>query len=330
MMLNRKIILLFLLYLSCISCSCRRTFSERNPELDVKRFDTGLCKYLNKQVTEEAFTVQYKSFLDVFGMSVIGVGSSDSIGFYERLNTFFLEPTLMSLYKREQELFPDFEFVDRELNPALTMLLKEFPGLKSPSVYVHVSGLNQNVIVTDEVLSLSADKYLGIDYPLYKDFFYDYQRQNMTPERIVPDYLLGFMMANFPFEGNQEVLLERMLYEGKLRYILSLLLPERDPQEYVAYTKAQYSWCNDHQSEIWKIILKSDHLYVSDYMIVTQYMNDAPYTVAISPKSPGRIGEWVGYQIISAFMKNRPKTTLIDLMKLTDAGQLLKDSKYKP
>ena len=326
----RKIFFLFFLCFIGVSCAGHKVIVEINPDLNVKRFDVDFYKYLNKQVTAENLSDQYKPFLELFGTQVIEVESPDSIGFYERLNSFFSEPDLMSLYKAQQEKFIDFDFVDKELNPALTTILKEFPNLKQPNVYVHVSGLNQSVIVTDEVLSLSADKYLGTDYPFYQRFFYDYQLQNMTSARIVPDYLLGFMMANFPFEGNQDVLLDRMLYEGKLRYILSRLLPKRTPWEYVAYTKEQYSWCDKHEADIWKTILENEHLYASDYMRVTQYINEAPHTTVVSPQSPGRLGVWVGFKIVSSYMKKHKEVTLADLMKFTDASDLLKEAKYKP
>ena len=327
---NRKILSLFILCFFVFSCAGHKIVVESNPDLNVKRFDVDFYKYLNGQMTEESLSNQYKSFLDVFGAQVVGLGTSDSDEFYESLNSYFSETSLMSLYKDQQEKFADFDFVDKELNPALVTLLQEFPNLKQPNVYVHVSGLNQNVIVTDEVLSLSAEKYLGSAHPFYQKFFYDYQLQNMTPERIVPDYLLGFMMANFPIEGTSDVLIDQMLYEGKLRYILSRLLPERNKWEYVAYTKEQYSWCENHEADIWKTILQTEHLYTSDYKLVIQYINDAPYTGAVSPKSPGRLGVWVGFRIISSYMKKHPETTLAELMKLTDAGELLKEAKYKP
>ncbi|MDR3062292.1 MAG: gliding motility protein GldB [Dysgonamonadaceae bacterium] len=329
-MIDREIFFLFVLCFFCFSCTGRKVFCEVNPELNVKRFDIDLYQYLNKQSTEESLSASYKTFLDIYGEQVIGIGRPDSIGFYERLNTFFSEPVLMSLYKDEQFRFKDLSFIDNELNPALVTLLTEFSTLKQPSVYVHVSGLNQNVVVTDDILSLSLDKYLGTDYPFYQDYFYDYQLQNMTSGRIVPDYLLGFMMANFPFGGNSEVLLERMLYEGKLRYILSRLLPDRNPWEYTAYTKEQYDWCRTNEFRIWKRILENDHLYTSNYKTTSQYMNEAPYTATISPESPGRVGAWVGFQIVGSYMKKHPETSLSNLVDIKDARQLLKESGYKP
>ncbi|MCD7849188.1 MAG: hypothetical protein LUH63_05295 [Parabacteroides sp.] len=51
---------------------------------------------------------------------------------------------------------------------------------------MHVSGFNQNVLVGDSLLSISIDKYLGEEYPLYQEFFYDFQSRLMTPGHIAP------------------------------------------------------------------------------------------------------------------------------------------------
>lgn len=324
------LILLWFFSCFCFSCTQKKAYGEGKSEFSIKRFDVELFNYLMKRSTEDSLLMNNKIFLDIFGDRVIHIGKSDSIAFFERLNAFFSEPTLMSLYKDEQKQFGNIEVFENELDKAFEILLHEFPNLKMPRVYLHVSGLNQNVVVTDSILSLSADKYLGSQYPLYQDFFYDYQRQNMTPERVVPDYLLGYLMANFHEGSEFEILLERMVYEGKLRYILSCLMPERKPWEFVGYTEKQHIWCVDNRSKIWKTILSNDHLYTSKYRIMTHYFDEAPYTAALSPESPGQVGVWLGLQIVNSYMKNFPKTSLLELIKNTDAKQFLKDSKYKP
>jgi len=243
---------------------------------------------------------------------------------------YFSEPTLMRMYKDEQEKFSDLTQINKELSKGLHVFFQHFPGINRPKVYMHVSGLYQNIVVTDRILSLSADKYLGSDYPLYQDYIYDYRRQLMRPDRIVPDYLLGFMMANFKFKGDEDVLLDRMLYEGKLRYMLSKLLSRQHAWEYVGYDKEQYEWCSRHESLIWKTILENHQLFTADYSTTTQYINDAPFTAALPVESPGRVGIWLGFQIISAYMKQKPDTGWQELMNNTDYEEILKQSKYKP
>lgn len=323
-----KIVLLGISCLCCLHCSGSGA-NEDSPKFTIVRFDTDLYLYLTQNGTESDLQSNV-DFLDVFGAGILAIGDTDSTGFYSRLKDYFSEPTLMGIYKDEQETFADLAEINKELSKGLRTFLQHFPQIRPPEVYMHVSGFGHNTVVTDEILSLSADKYLGPDYPLYQDFFRDYQRGLMSPDRIVPDYLLGFMMANLPFIGDEDVLLDRILYEGKLRYFLSQLLPNRQVWEFTAYDKEQYEWCVRHQSQIWKTIQENRHLFTGDYLTTTQYLKEAPYTAFLPVESPGRVGVWLGYRIISAYMKQKPKTGWQELMDFSDYPELLKQSKFKP
>jgi hypothetical protein len=327
--INSKKIPFFSLFIAiCFftGCSNKKMYGEIKPEFQIIRFDRDLYDYLVNNKSIDSLS-ENKFFLDTFG-KIIHIGSPDSVGFYTRLKDYFAEPTLRRLYQYEQEKLADITGINKELASGMELLFRHFPSLKQPRIYMHVSGLSQNIVVSDSVLSLSADKYLGADYPLYQDYFYDYERHLMTPERIVPDYLLGFLMANFPFKGNNEILLDKMLYEGKLRYILSCLLPEREIQEYVAYNEEQYHWCKTHEVKIWKLILENKHLFAPDFHVSEQYIKPAPHTASLPAESPGRVGVWLGFQIVRSYMKNNSRTSWAELMEANDAKEFLKKSKY--
>jgi Predicted Zn-dependent protease (DUF2268). len=320
---------LIIISLLLTACSDRMAYGDVNPQYEIVRFDKVLYDYLNGEDLSE-IPEAYLPFLNELGEKVLRIGGIDSAGFYERLRNYYLNPALMELYAEEQSIFNDIEDINKELSQGMERFIGYFPDIEPPQIYMHVSGLLQNVIVTEEFLSLSADKYLGSDYLLYQEYFEDYRLQGMTPERIAPDFLLGFMMANLDFEGDESVLLDRMLYEGKLRYILSKLIPKKKEWEYVGYNKEQNDWCKKHEKLIWHRILEQNQLFTSDFAVTNQYMREAPYTTTLPAESPGRAGVWLGYQIIKSYIKKNPKTTIPQLMELTDYQTLLKDSKYKP
>lgn len=305
-------------------------YGEDTITVKINRFDVDLYKYLLSTDPDRQVPLKGTRFLDIYAQEILNIGKADTTGFEEKLNAFFSNPELMLLYKDEQEILNDITPFEKELSSGFSILLKEFPSLKMPEIFMHVSGLNQNIIVADSILSLSGDKYLGKDYVLYQDFFYDYQRELLSPDRIVPDYLLGFLMSEFPFQGNPDVLLDRMIYEGKLRYILSCLLPKRPVWESLGYSEDQYNWCLKNESRIWKTILEKQQLYASDYLVTSQYINEAPHTAPLTLSSPARVGIWVGFRIISSYIKNQPQIFLSELMELSDYQDLLKNSKYKP
>jgi len=329
MRLNARFFLLAATLLFCVSCTGKKVYGEEDPDWVIRRFDVDFYHYLQNE-PDDSFFDEYPDFLKVYGENVLHVGSPENPDFQAKLKEYFSNAAIMDLYSAEQETFSDVSFLNSELSSGLHLFLAEFPAISRPRIYMHVSGWEQKVIVTDSILSLSADFYLGSDYPYYQHFFYDYQRKQMDPDRMAPDYLLGFMMANLPFEGKEDILLDRMLYEGKLAYFLSRLLPGRQDWEYVAYSEEEYEWCKSNEGQVWKTILENQHLFTPNFRITSQYLKEAPHTAFLSDQSPGRVGIWLGYRIISAYMKQYPNLSFSELMQKTDYQTILKESRYKP
>ena len=61
-----------------------------------------------------------------------------------------------------------------------------------------------------------------------------------------------------------------------------------------------------------------------------KFTSEGPFTTALSKQSAPRIGYWVGWRIVKQYMQENPDVTLEQLMKETDAQELLKKSKYIP
>ena len=299
-----------------VACGLAACSPEKpiDPDFRIQRFDRDLYRYLTENLPVDSLQ-KYQAFLDDYNTKIL---------------PDFSDSTLMQIYRDEQRIFSDISGLQTEVPIGMEKLSEHFPDLQRPEIYLHVSGWNQHVVVGENYVSLSADYYLGSDYPLYQPYFYNYQLLLMTPERMAPDLLLGFLTANFPFRGNESVLLDKMLYEGKLRYILSQILPKRKIWEFVGYSQEQYEWCRANQSRIWKSILENQHLFRSDYNITSQYLRESPYTATLPAESPGRVGVWLGFQIIQAYMKRQPKTTWAALINDVDYVRLLKESKYRP
>jgi hypothetical protein len=326
----KKETFLFVFFIFFCCCAGKGDNDVEIQPVKIMRFDLVLYEYINGACSEETLLQVHKPFLDIFGDKIIGIGTTDSTGFFSRLKQFFSDSTLMELYEDETLLYSNLSDIEARISFGFDVLQSEFDSINIPQLCMHVSGLNQNVIVTEDCISLSADKYLGSTYKLYQDFFYDYQRQNMTPGKVASDYLLAYLLTHFPFQGNQQVLLDRILYEGKIRYLLSMLIPSCSDAEIMGYTEMQELWCRENETEIWNAILQQKHLYVNDHLVVQKYVEDAPFTSFLSRQSPGRVGVWVGYRIVRSHMKHNPKTSLKAIMHSTDYPEILKNAKYKP
>lgn len=296
----------------------------------IERFDRALLEIIESGDTAlgKKLLDAYPYELEIVGKGVLNMQSPAQLGFFERLIRYYSEPTLKRLYEEAVAKYADVSDIETQLGQAFAFLKANFPEMQIPAVYMHVSGFNQNVLVGDSLLSLSIDKYMGEDFPLYQAFFPNYQRIKMQRTRVAADYLAGWLMSEYPFEGNESVLLDRMLYEGKIKYIVSLALPELSPAQLMGYTEAEQAWCEAHEKTLWSTIIERKHLYTPDRLTTEKYLRNTPCTF-LSDETPGNVGTWIGWRIISSYMQ-AVKPTLPDLMKQTNAQELLGMAKYRP
>ncbi len=135
-------------------------------------------------------------------------------------------------------------------------------------------------------------------------------------------------MSEFPFTGRENVLLDRMIYEGKIRYVVSLLLPEAEEGRLLGYSPESAEWCARNEALVWTAIIERRHLYTPDAAATNLYFSPSP-SLFISDNSPGNLGVWMGLQIVKGFAKETATTPAM-IMNNTDAQDILSKSKYKP
>jgi hypothetical protein len=189
--------------------------AAENP-LRINRFDKDLYQLVlkNDADLQQRMVTESGAMLKVLGLGIFKTSNAPDSAFFDRLINYYSEPALNELYRDALAKYETIEVIENELSLGFQRLHEQLSSMQIPAVYMHVSGLQQNVLVADSLLSISIDKYMGADYALYQDFFYSYQRQKMTSDRIVPDYLTAWLYSEYPFKGNERVLLERMIYEG--------------------------------------------------------------------------------------------------------------------
>lgn len=324
-----------LLFLAISISSCNSQPSQIQTPTDtlpihIQRFDKALLQFIETQDTalEQELLKEYPAMLEITGKGILNLQSPAVPGFFDQLVSYYSEPTLKNLYEDAVHEYQDVSDIESQLGKGFAFLKANFPGMQVPACYMHVSGFNQNVLAADSLLSLSIDKYMGEAYPLYQDFFYDYQRIKMQRPLVAADYLAGWLMSEYPFEGNENVLLDRMIYEGKIKYIVHLALPEITPAQLMGYKEKDYAWCTANELTLWNTIIQRKHLYTPDQLTTSKYLDDKPCTF-LSDETPGNIGTWIGWQIVSSYMKEN-NVSLQTLMQQQNAQELLSQAKYKP
>lgn len=320
---------------NCTSQNSNDKLLETNQDssllINLERLDVDLYEYLQNPTKENEtlFKNKYGDLLEAFGAVVINNSDVDKPEYFKTLQSYFSNASLSKIYKDELSIFNNIKPYNDELTTANLLIKENFGGKQLPSLAIHVSGFKENVIVTDSILSISADKYLGSDYPIYQSFFENYQLNQMQQKMIVRDLLKAWLLSDIPKNTTRKDLLSEVINEGKVLYALEILLPNWNQSDLIGYTDDQLNWAIANEKDIWNTTLQKKYLYSNDPQTINKYINDAPYTATISSDSPGRLGAWLGCQIVKSYMKNTGDS-LGQLFEEDDPQKVLKLSKYNP
>ena len=302
--------------------------------IPVNRFDIALFQWIDTDDPELLQTVisNYPQMLAMLGNALFKTNHPDSSAFFNQLKNYYAEPALKSLYNDAISFYnansPAFRQIESELSCGFAHLQSLLPSMQIPAVYLHVSGLQQNIIVADSLLSISIDKYLGTGYPLYQDFFYDYQLKSMAPECAAKDGLYAWLSSEYPHPEQERTLLDKMIYEGKIIYMLTQAGNKYSYQQIMSLTANEYKWHLKNEAASWKTMLERKHPDTTDAATISRYFQPAP-SLFISEEAPGNIGNFIGYRIVAQYMK-QTKSDCVNLMNNSNAQEILKKSKYKP
>ena len=81
---------------------------------------------------------------------------------------------------------------------------------------------------------------------------------------------------------------------------------------------------------IWANFIANELLFETNHLVKRKYLDERPKVYEIGNKCPGRVGAWVGWQIVKAYLARNSEMSLQDFMKISDAKKIFRESNYKP
>lgn len=250
-----------------------------------------------------------------------------------RIHNFLNDPNIQELYDLTMKKYPDVAFLEKDLTSAFDRFRQAYPGKQVPKVFTYVSGLDieNPVYYSDTAMAIGLDIFLGSDVIAYqKAGLPKYKIERFTKDHILPQSMLAVSDILVRIDEKSNSLLDRMIMAGKALYFLDVMLPEVKDQFKIGYSAGQLEWCRKNEKNIWAFIIENQLLFSSDPQGVSKMMTDAPFTSGFAAESPGRLGAYMGWMIVRAYMKESDGITLKQLMEDTEAKNILKISKFKP
>ncbi len=241
------------------------------------------------------------------------------------------DPIQVELFDEVGKIFPNFDRESEELESLFKHIKYYFPQYRIPNVITMTSEVDYSsrVIWADTLLLLGLDNYLGSDHKFYKGL-QNYISSNMDKKYIVSDVAGAFARKVVPRLSDRTFLSE-MVYFGKILYLKDKLLPFASDAQKMVYTQDEFDWVEANEEPIWRNFIEQEHLYSTDKTLRLRFLDPAPFSkfgLELDNESPGRVGRYLGWQIVRSFMENN-EVTLPQLLNLPADG-IFKKSSYKP
>lgn len=332
----------FLLFLTalCYSSCQNDTKVKLPPEVEkenfvlkINRFDNDLFALKNNKdmVITDTIAMKYPDFFFLFTKKIINIGDSSNPQMTRLLNDFIHDKYIKEMYDEVQKQYSRVDDFNQQLTNAFKTFHYLFPQAKIPEITYFVSGYNYSTITTNNTLGIGLEMYLGSNYSPYSLMDFPLYRQKlMRKEYIVPDALQAWVSTEFEKDEDYSSLLHQMIFKGKVLYTVKNLMPNTPDTLLLGYTEAQQQWCNKNEAQIWSALIEKNVLFSQLNAGNSKYVNEGPFTPGFPRESPGKIGVWVGYKIIKAYMDKQKDISLVSLFNNRNAQEILAQSKYKP
>lgn len=254
----------------------------------------------------------------------------DDSTFINTLFQRFTSPHIDSLLIETNRVFGDQTKLKQEFEEAFANLQHFYPEIPLPKIQTIVTGLDNDLFISDTLIVVGLDYYLGSGAK-YRPNMYDYILRQYIPENIVPSVMLlyGIDSRINATNMNDKTVLADMISYGKSFYFAKQMLPCKPDSIFMSYTRKEIEGSRKNQDMIWFRFVEDKILYSTARQDKQHYLGDRPKTVEVGPECPGRIAQWVGWQIVNSYMKNNEAINLQQLMNTADADKLFKQSKYK-
>ena len=294
-------------------------------DLKAQRLDKEIFAVKSKEDVS-AFLQKYPPFADRFLQRKHYQTEEELVNSLYGMAT---EPSLKELAQVADKRFKDMDALETDMETAFKHLKYYYPEAKVPQLATFITGMSQDLYLDDSLLVWGLDFFIGPEAkyrpPFPKYILYRYDKPNLVPTTVM--LLSDKYNKTDPENGT---MLAEMIANGKSLYFTEKMLPCTPDSLIIGYTNQQMADVHYNQERIWAHFVEKSLLFETEQFKIKKYVGERPNVPEIGTECPGRIGAWVGWQIVRKYMADHPEVTLPQLMEETNVQKILNQSRYKP
>ena len=323
-MLRVLLVLLVLFIGGCDEQECRNSVDPVFVDLEVQRIDQQL--FQSKSSAEIAsLLTDHENFAKLF-LDADEYPSNQILA--DRIYQLIQNPAIDTLYQESVAAFSDIDVIVDQIGDALGRLKVYYPSTPSPVIQTAVTGLYKDLVITNEQVIIGMDFFIGENASYPPQQIPDYILKRYDTDHL-PANIMQFISSQYIQQASGETMLAEMIDHGKSYYLLSQLLPCTPEHILMGYTTEEWKDSFENDGIIWANFIENELLYETNHQMKQKFLGERPNVYEIGEKCPGRIGRWLGWQIVKSYARETG-VGIQELMAEKDANKVLRLSEYKP
>lgn len=252
---------------------------------------------------------------------------------YQFVSFEFNDTLIMDIDK----VYGDFREVTQEFEQAFKYLKYYYPETKTPDVYTIASGFGSFGWGSD--LFMGSDfVIIGLDYFAGETATYHpnpsdvpgYMLRRYEKEYIVPNIMKLMSQRHIKSDFLDQTLIADMIFYGKAICFTKKMLPYTSDTLIMGYTGEDLANAHYNEQEIFTHFVKNQLLFETGATLKQKYVGERPQVTEIADACPGRIGRWLGWQIIQQYMQKNEEVTFQEMLLDEQAKKIFQESGYQP
>jgi len=254
---------------------------------------------------------------------------SDSVLAVELLNRVSNQ-YVDSLLHDTRAHFGDLSGLTREFEQAFSFLKYYYPDFTPPKIQTLVTGFGSSeMFVSDTLIVIGLEFYLGPTARYRPPGIPEYILERYEQSFIVPAVMLLYANRYIAEDRSDNTMLADMIYYGKKYQFAKTMMPCTSDSLIVWYSGEILDNVQENKDVLWFYFLNNELLFETNHLTKQKFMDERPFVSEIGDQCPGRIGSWIGWDIVRAYLGDHPQVTIQELMSNPDAQAIFNQARYR-
>lgn len=190
----------------------------------IQRYDRLQSRYLTTGDFSalQQMNIDYPMETRTLVEDVLKLGEVNDPEINTKFLNFYQDTILQSIIADVETQYASVDDINAQFKSAMSRLSAMLPNFHAPMIYSQIGALDQSIVIGDNTIGISLDKYLGADYALYHKYYTPTQRRLMTRAYIVPDALSFYVLSLYPLKNYEQCTqAQRDTHMGKIMWTVN-------------------------------------------------------------------------------------------------------------